>query len=318
MTKEEILRKKEIELLQLVISYQKPNFRELIFTLIKIYKKYFKINDLLKLLKINKNSYYYWIKNKPQKEKKEKEYNKITKRIGKLCKENNFSFGYRKIKILYFQTYNKIVNNKKVLKIMNENEWLMKYRQPFSKTNLHKKYPEQKYNLINLNFKSEKPFQKIYTDLTCFNTENGKFWLSAIIDGFNNQILSSVIGINPDLELVKKTFRKLPKLKEPCIIHSDQGSVYQSIKFKNFLRKRGFLISISRKAFPSDNAIIESYFGTLKGYLKENTNSLYKENFHTLKQKIKKFTYYYNKSWIFAKFNYKSPLQYLKFKKINQ
>ncbi|MDV3168072.1 MAG: IS3 family transposase [Candidatus Phytoplasma stylosanthis] len=309
--KESIKRKKEIELLQLVISYCSPNFRNLIFNLVKIYKKYFKINKILKLLKISRSSYYYWKTKNKIKHKKNKNYQKITKRIGKLCKKNKYSFGYRKIKNLYYENYKEIINGKKVLKIMSKNEWLMRYRKPFNKKIFYKKNIQSKFNLINLNFKSEKPLQKIYTDLTCFKTKNGNFWLSVIIDGFNNQILSSVMSLNPDLKLVKKTFQKLPKIKENCILHSDQGSVYQSIKFKKFLIKRGFLISVSRKAFPNDNAIIESYFGILKGYLKESSTPSYKENFITLKKKIKKFTFYYNKNWIFQKFNYKSPLQYL-------
>lgn len=311
--KKETIQQKEIELLQLVINYQKPNFREFIFILIKFYKKYLKIQDILKLLNINKNSYYYWKKTKTQKEKKEVDYNKITKRIGKLCKKNQYSFGYRKITILYFQTYKEIVNNKKVLQIMRINKWLMTYRKPYHKKNFYKKQ-EQNYNLINFNFKSEKPLQKIYTDLTCFTTKYGKFWLSVIMDGFNNQILAYEMSRHPNLELVKKTFQKLPKLKDPCIMHSDQGTIYQNIKFKNYLKKKGFLISFSRKAVPNDNAMIESYFGTLKGYLKTNTSSLYQENFSTLKQKIKNFIFYYNKHWLLAKLNYKSPLQYLKFK----
>ncbi|WAN63645.1 IS3 family transposase, IstA [Candidatus Phytoplasma rubi] len=67
--KKETIKQKEIELLQLVINYQKPNFREFIFILIQFYKKYLKIKDILKLLNINKNSYYYWKKTKIQKEK---------------------------------------------------------------------------------------------------------------------------------------------------------------------------------------------------------------------------------------------------------
>lgn len=309
-----VIREKEIELLQLVIEYQKPNFRDFIFVLIKFYKKYLKITDILKLLKINRNSYYYWKKVQYQKEKRESNYNKIVERLGRLCKKTGFSFGYRKITNLYFQTYKEIVNNKKVLHIMRMNKWLMTYRKPYNKRNFYISR-EKNCNLINFNFKSDKPLKKIYTDLTCFSTKNGKFWLSVIIDGFNNQILSSAISKKPNLELVKKTFQKLPKLKEPCIMHSDQGSVYQNIKFKNYLKNKGFLISISRKAFPFDNAMIESYFSTLKGYLKVNKCFSHQQyTFETLKKRIKSFIFYYNKNWILAKFNYKSPLQYLKFK----
>ncbi|XFE94325.1 putative transposase [Candidatus Phytoplasma solani] len=68
-------------------------------------------------------------------------------------------------------------------------------------------------------------------------------------------------------ELVLNTIKKLPKLKEPCIIHSDQGAVYQSLKIQQTLTKKGFLISMSRKANPRDNAVIENFFGQMKSIL---------------------------------------------------
>ncbi|WZN38787.1 putative proteins [Candidatus Phytoplasma asteris] len=40
------------------------------------------------------------------------------------------------------------------------------------------------------------------------------FWVSTIIDGYNDQFLASVIGKNPNLELVKKNFKKILKLKK--------------------------------------------------------------------------------------------------------
>ncbi|PEH36107.1 hypothetical protein BBA70_03215 [New Jersey aster yellows phytoplasma] len=83
-------------------------------------------------------------------------------------------------------------------------------------------------------------------------------WVSTIIDGYNDQFLASVIGKNPNLELVKKILKKILKLKKTCIIHSDQLKVYQSIKFQFYLNNRGFF-SMSRKSTPNDNTVTESY-----------------------------------------------------------
>ncbi|WAN63278.1 transposase, IstA [Candidatus Phytoplasma rubi] len=52
-------KKREIELLQIVIDYSEPNLENIIFPLVKFYQKYFFIYKILKLLKINRNTYYF-------------------------------------------------------------------------------------------------------------------------------------------------------------------------------------------------------------------------------------------------------------------
>ncbi|GAK74139.1 predicted transposase and inactivated derivatives ['Chrysanthemum coronarium' phytoplasma] len=304
--------KKEIELLQTVIDYSDPNLENIIFTLVKFYQKYFFIYKILKLLKINRNTYYSWQRNKKQKEKTKITNSLIIERIGILCQKNYFSFGYRKITVLYQRVFKTNINHKLVLKIMKKNKWLMKWKQPNSKNKFYEEFSKKQPNLIKNNFKTNKPLTKLYTDLTCFANIKGHLWVSTIIDGYNNQVLASVISKNPNLELVKKTFKKIPKLKEPCIIHSDQGKVYQSIKFQSYLNNRGFLISMSRKATPNDNAAIESYYSNLKGFMKTQEPRLFLDSFDMINKKVKKFISFYNKNWLFAKLGYQSPLGYLK------
>ncbi|XKW59315.1 transposase [Candidatus Phytoplasma australasiaticum] len=136
--------------------------------------------------------------------------------------------------------------------------------------------------------------------------------MSTIIDGYNNKIVASAFGKHGNLQLVKKTFRQIPKLKKPCFIHSDQGKVYQSIYFQKYLNKKGFMISMSAKASPNENAVIESYFSNLKGYFRYHEPQLFQHSFEKINQKIKKFTSFYNKEWIFAKLNYQSPHNFRK------
>ncbi|MDV3158317.1 MAG: IS3 family transposase [Pigeon pea little leaf phytoplasma] len=304
--------RREIELLQYALIDNLPLLKKNILSLVQFYRKYFTVCKILKLLKIDRNNYYYWRKVHDKNYLKKMEKRKIIKKIGFLCQKYHFAFGYRKITFLYQKIYQVSINKKFVLKIMQQNNWLKKWNIPNTKNHDWKKFQQTQKNLIQKDFRAQEPFTKLYTDLTCFTTNKGYFWLSTIIDGYNNKIVASSFGKQGNLQLVKKTFRQIPKLKKPCFIHSDQGKVYQSIYFQKYLNKKGFMISMSAKASPNENAVIESYFSNLKGYFRYHEPQLFQNSFEKINQKIKKFTSFYNKEWIFAKLNYQSPHNFRK------
>ncbi len=74
-------------------------------------------------------------------------------------------------------------------------------------------------NLLNRDFKSSKPFEKITTDVTQFNVCNEKVYLSPIMDLFNREIISYSISLSPNLEQIKEMlnslFQKLPADARP-------------------------------------------------------------------------------------------------------
>uniref|UniRef100_UPI0003715D12 DDE-type integrase/transposase/recombinase n=1 Tax=Italian clover phyllody phytoplasma TaxID=1196420 RepID=UPI0003715D12 len=131
------------------------------------------------------------------------------------------------------------------------------------------------------------------------------------IDSFNNQIIASHVSNQQNKDLVLNTIKKLPKLKEPCIIHSDQGKVYQSLKIQQTLTKKGFLISMSRKATPRDNAVIENFFGQMKTILQHQNPFLFQKSPNKMKKLINQFPQFWNTKWILSKLNYSTPSQYI-------
>ncbi|MGL9687518.1 MAG: IS3 family transposase, partial [Candidatus Phytoplasma sp. TWB_XP] len=191
-------------------------------------------------------------------------------RIQALCLQHEYFYGHRKITDLYQEMFKEPITKKKVYLIMKENNIFCKLRPKKNKYYYHKNLESNLKvvpNLINQNFNTSQPMKKLFTDITYFKTPQGFIYFSCVIDSFNNQIVSSHISNHQDKKLILNTIKKIPPLKNPCIIHSDQGKVYQSLKVQKVLTKKGFLISMSRKATPRDNAVIENLFGQMKSIL---------------------------------------------------
>ncbi|WP_284928564.1 IS3 family transposase [Candidatus Phytoplasma sp. AldY-WA1] len=137
---------KVIEMLQNIIQLERKDLQTIIKPIIKKYCCFLSITKILEFLKIKRNTYYSWLKNEPKRKKRNQKKELITKRVGSLCKEYNFAFGYRKITFLYRKVFNEIINKKIILKIMKENDWLAKWRVPNSKNKFYEKFSQK--NLI--------------------------------------------------------------------------------------------------------------------------------------------------------------------------
>jgi len=172
---------------------------------------------------------------------------------------------------------------------------------------------EPKENILNRNFKANAPLKKLATDITEIKILSKKFYLSSVIDLFNNEIVSYKIGKRNSLELVSRTINELLKkhkdMLKGTIFHSDQGFQYTHRHTKNKLNKNEIIQSMSRKGNPLDNACIENFFGILKSELLYNK----RVKFHSVKQfinELKKWINYYNYERIQARLDYRSPSNY--------
>lgn len=164
-------------------------------------------------------------------------------------------------------------------------------------------------NLLQRNFKANKPSQKIVTDVTELKLGDQKFYLSAAMDLFNREIITYTLFKRPTFEMVSTMLKQaIPKLNvdQKVIIHSDQGWHYRIPAFKQLLQKSGITQSMSAKGNCWDNAAMESFFATFKNEyyyrFKEKTEA-------DLKAAIDEYIKYYNEDRI--KLDLKmSPAQY--------
>ncbi|WP_341266857.1 IS3 family transposase [Candidatus Phytoplasma fraxini] len=304
--------KKKINLLQQIIKKIEKIDKKIIFNLVEKFEKDLNLTTILKTIQIKRSTYYYWLKTKEKLKLKQAKYLLQQKRIKSLCKINEYFFGHRKITDLYQKTFNEPITKKKVYLIMKEKGICCRLR--IKKNKYHYRSLKDNLNiapnLINQDFKTTQPMQKLFTDITYFKTPQGFLYFSCIIDSFNNQIVASHVSKQQNKDLVLNTLKKIPKLKNPCIIHSDQGSIYQSLKIQNTLTKKGFSISMSRKATPRDNAVIENLFGQMKSILFYRDPFLFQKSSAKIKTIINQFPAFWNKKWLLAKLNCLSPIQY--------
>ena len=216
---------------------------------------------MLKLSGLARSTYYYYLKQlNTDKYKCEKQ------KIQEIYNANKGRYGYRRITI---EMHNKgyEINHKTVLKLMSvlglkgkrcKNDKYHSYKGTVGKV---------ADNLLKRDFRAEKPFEKITTDVTQFNVCGEKIYLSPVLDLFNNEVISYSISRSPNLEQIREMlnglFEKLPADAIP-ILHSDQGCQYQHAEYQRLLEEHYITQSMSRKGNFMDNGAMENFFGRLK------------------------------------------------------
>lgn len=154
---------------------------------------------------------------------------------------------------------------RRIIKIMREKGWIHKRRIPHGITKATTEVQEAE-NLIKQDFKADRPYTKLLTDITEVRCSDGKLYISPIFDCFNGEVLSLCMDNNMKKELVIKTINAVVQRYNirNAILHSDRGSQYTSEAFRTRLTELGVIQSLSGVDHCYDNARMESFFATLK------------------------------------------------------
>ena len=226
-------------------------------------------------------------------------YKSVKEEITAIYHENKGRYGYRRI-TAELRNRKLPLNHKTVQRLMKELGLVCRVRM--------KKYRSYKGevgkiapNLLNRDFRAEKPNQKWVTDVTEFSLFGEKLYLSPILDLHSSDLVSYTISDRPVLSMVTtmldEAFAKIPAGTN-LILHSDQGWQYQHKQYQQMLREKGVRQSMSRKGNCLDNAVIENFFGLLKSEL------LYLQEFRSMehfKLELIEYLDYYNNRRIKAK-----------------
>jgi putative transposase len=256
------------------------------------------------LAQIPRSTYYYWISTA---ERPDKDAD-VKARITAIYHVHKGRYGYRRITD-ELRNEGHLVNHKKVQRIMCELGLhcivrMKKYRS--YKGTVGKIAP----NILERDFTASKPNEKWVTDITEFKLFDEKLYLSPVLDLYNGEIITYTLESRPVYSLVSRmldqAFERLHD-DDTLLIHSDQGWHYQMGKYQQALKERGITQSMSRKGNCYDNAVIESFFGTLK------SEFLYLQEFESIEQfkvELGQYINYYNYKRIKKKLKGMSPVQY--------
>ena len=248
-----------------------------------------------RILKISKSAYYRWAAGTLSPRTAENE------RIADLVEnihEKHPEMGYRRLKDELDRRHNTHVNDKRMLRICRSRR--IKSSIKYSNHCCTRQSKNPCYladNLLNREFKADKPNQKWLTDVTEFKYNAGievkKVYLSAILDLYDRRIVSYVIRDTNDNPLVFDTFRAAVAAEPDAhpLFHSDRGFQYTNRSFHHMLTEAGMTQSMSRVARCIDNGPMEGFWGILK---RERYYGVRFADRETLAAMIEEFIRYYN------------------------
>lgn len=120
-------------------------------------------------------------------------------------------------------------------------------------------------NLLAREFTATAPDKKWVGDTTYIPTESGWIFLAVILDLCSRKVVGWSVATHFNRELVCRALHNaLEVRKAPELFHSDRGVQYASDDFKQCLRSAGIQASMSHKGDCYDNAVVESFFASLK------------------------------------------------------
>ena len=204
------------------------------------------------------------------------------------------TYGYRRV-WKWLQDRKVQRNPKTVLRVMQKYGMLSEIRRRRKWVNLGQQVHKYE-NLLNRQFKTDKPNTKWVTDISYIHTKEGVLYLSMIRDLYDNSIVAYKVASRQTVSLVLDTIRLAMKNEKKRVaaelqLHSDQGFQYTTQAYFKLTQSYGITPSMSRKGNPYDNAMAENFFSILK------TECIYRHKPKTLRDAsnlIDRYIHFYN------------------------
>ncbi len=224
------------------------------------HREKYAISEMCRFFNVSRSGYYDFVKrmDTPAKDLP------LDEKIRECQEECGKTYGYRRVH-LWLGRNNIHCNPKTVLRVMQKYNLLSVVRRKeyhYYSQALHK-YP----NLLNRDFKAERPNQKWVTDISYIHTQQGVLYLSVIRDLFDNNIVAYKTSTTQNVQLVLETIiaaKRKEKVTGELQLHSDQGFQYTSNPYFKLTQSYNIIPSMSRRGNPYDNALAENFFSILK------------------------------------------------------
>ena len=224
------------------------------------HREKYAISEMCRFFNVSRSGYYDFVKrmDTPAKDLP------LAEKIRECQEECGKTYGYRRVH-LWLGRKNIHCNPKTVLRVMQKYNLLSVVRRKkyhYYSQALHK-YP----NLLNRDFKAERPNQKWVTDISYIHTQQGVLYLSVIRDLFDNSIVAYKTSTTQNVQLVLETIiaaKRKEKVTGELQLHSDQGFQYTSNPYFKLTQSYNIIPSMSRRGNTYDNALAENFFSILK------------------------------------------------------
>jgi len=231
------------------------------------HKENFSIGLMSKVFKVDRSSYYHWIKAGCIVKKEDAQLNNLIEAIFIQGRKN---YGTRRIQDKLKELYGLLVSRKRISNIMKDLDLKVKMKRRYKNTTDSNHNLPIAPNLLNRDFYASAPDTKYVGDITYISTGEGWLYLATVIDLYSRKIVGWSMDDTMKVSLVNDALNMAIEHRNPpagLLWHTDRGSQYASYSHKDLLQKHNIIQSMSRKGNCWDNAVAESFFKTLKSDL---------------------------------------------------
>lgn len=185
--------------------------------------------------------------------------------IRSIHEESRFSYGSPRVHAELTLGLGEPVNRKRVERLMRQAGIQGIHRRRGRRNQVHQATEE---DLVGRMFSVDAPDRLWVTDITEHSTREGKLYCAAVLDCFSRRIIGHSIDIRQTSTLVIDAMSAAVARRKPTakstVLHSDHGCQYTSWAFGRRLREAGLLGSMGTVGDCFDNAMMESFWGTMQ------------------------------------------------------
>ena len=162
------------------------------------------------------------------------------------------------------------IGRHRTARLMRENGLVARQKRRFKRTTDSEHAWPVAPNLLAQDFEAEQPDRKWGADISYIWTSQGWLYLAIVLDLHSRRVVGWATSDRLKRSLAVEALRRAITNRDPApglVHHSDRGSQYCSVDYQAELRKRGLQISMSGKGNCYDNAMVETFFKTIKSEL---------------------------------------------------
>jgi putative transposase len=230
-------------------------------------KDQYPVRQLCQALEVSPSGYYDWQYRLVHPSGRRLEDQQLVEVIEQIHRSSRQTYGSVRVQqVLRQQGYG--YGRNRVARLMRQKQLAGRRRRRYRvlTTDSRHAYPVAP-NLLAEQPAPARPNEVWVADITYIPTAEGWLYLAGILDLFSRRIVGWAMDQSPDTSLVLRSWTMAVRQRQPpprLLFHSDRGSQYASTQFRQALEARGARASMSRPANCYDNAVMESFWSTLK------------------------------------------------------
>lgn len=235
---------------------------------IKEHAKEFPVVAMCRVLEVSRSAFNRWRKDPVR--KREAYQQRLAEQIEQVQRDTRGVYGSPRV-AAELKARGVAACENTVAKVMRLREIRAKTARKFVPTTTDSRHGKAvAKNILNREFAADLPDCKWSTDITYIPTGQGWLYLAGVIDLCTRRIVGWSMADHMRTDLVADALRMALANRNPAaglLHHSDRGVQYASDEYQALLKANGLESSMSRTGDCWDNAVMESFWGTLKAEL---------------------------------------------------